>query len=137
MKNDAIKYVFDTREPELRRLVVKYGQPPARNKEDLWKKTNGLIAQFKHEMLKDIADIHPDKDLIIWAYLQDVKKESPAITPTISTKPVIQETDSKKFSNVDGEKKSIADVIKGNLPLVVIGSLIVVGGLIFLGSRTK
>ena len=67
MKIDTIRYVYENKQPELRRLVVKYGLPPAKNSKDLWSKVNYLVAKFKSEMLKDIADIHPDKDLIIWS----------------------------------------------------------------------
>ena len=39
-KIDMIRYVFENRPNEMRKMVVKYGVTPAQNPEDLWKKIN-------------------------------------------------------------------------------------------------
>lgn len=169
MKIDTIRYVFENRQPELRRLVVKYGLPPAKNSKDLWSKVNYLVAKFKSEMLKDIADIHPDKDLIVWS---ESTKNAPTSINEIDLKsilPIAKEDKSsacgcsgadgdysecqgnpncdcnKGYSNCGGNPNckcgqysnadGIGSKIKDNMPIVVIASLLVVGGLLFLGNR--
>lgn len=166
MKIDTIRYVFENKQPELRRLVVKYGLTPAKNQSDLWKKVNYLVAKFKDEMLRDIALIHPDKALILWAEAPQGTENAP--TPISESdvnpdkKPENKENKSgacgcsgadgvdysycsgnpncncdkgkaETKSNADG--KSFADTMKDNMPLVIVGSLLLVGGLILFGNR--
>lgn len=181
MKNNTIKYIFENRQPELRRLIVKYGLTPARSKADLWKKVNYLVTKFKQEMLFDIAKMHPDRDLILWAAQQQQKISQPQ--PVLPQMPSVssfnQEENSNacgcssangddysnmncgmsafsgddfsncsgnpdcscdcKKSNVEGEtqtaKVEVKSTLANNMPLIVVGSLILVGGLIFLGSK--
>ena len=160
MKIDTIRYVYENRQPELRRLVVKYGLPPAKNAKDLWTKVNYLVAKFKGEVLKDIADIHPDKDLIIWN--ESTKVSSYNVPKSIS------ELDLNTILPIEKEKKSgacgcagadgeysecgggcgcsrckttysnvggIGEKVKDNMPILVIGSLLLVGGLLFLNRN--
>lgn len=160
MKIDTIRYVYENRQPELRRLVVKYGLPPAKNAKDLWTKVNYLVAKFKGEVLKDIADIHPDKDLIIWN--ESTKVSSDNVPKSIS------ELDLNTILPIEKEKKSgacgcagadgeysecgggcgcsrckttysnvggIGEKVKDNMPILVIGSLLLVGGLLFLNRN--
>ena len=188
MKIDTIRYVFENKQPELKRLVVKYGLTPATSGQDLWRKVNYLVKTFGKEFLKEIALIHPDRELIIWSEhpntiepnneSSDVK--STPITPQTanisipaSKNPIAMPTDvhkkvdaksacqyssvcgcagadgnysecagnpdcpcnigKEKVSGADG--KSLGDTLKENLPLVIVGSLLLVGGLIFLGNR--
>lgn len=156
MQNNTITYIFENRQPELKRLIVKYGLNPAKNKVDLWKKINYLVAKFKDEMLRDLAEIHPDKDLILWNESQKEDVKLPESTPI-----AIVEAKSnacgcsgangeKEFSNCYGNpscscgcKNNYANVegenednkSKDNLPLLVVGSLLVISGLLFLGNR--
>lgn len=179
MKINTIRYVFENKKPELRRIVVKYGLPPAKNDSDLWKKTNYLVAKFQEEAMKDIALIHPDRELIIWSSEPKVEKKQleeiilktePIIEPLINTNNYNKkfgadgedyfsnacgcsgangETEysncngnkkcscgcesNKNYSNADGDtKKSIGDMLKDNLPAVVVGSLLLVGVVLFL-----
>lgn len=170
-----ITYLVENKQPELRRLVVKYGLTPAKNITDLTNKVKYLMKKFKHEFMKDLANIHPDKDLIIWSLSSD--KESPVTdspsTTSSSTPIVIKEAISKMekkssacgcsgadgettlgcngdtecsgcaskakkaeaTSSAEGDKKSMVDVLKENMPLVIIGSLVLVGGLVFMGNK--
>ena len=170
MQNNTIKYIFENKQPELRRLVVKYGLTPAKNKMDLWKKVNYLIAKFKDEMLFDVAKIHPDRDLIIWALQQQQQETSPVTETAIAAKEIssnacgCSSADGDDYSNVCGcssangdeysncygnpncncnksgidgaEVSKVVEKTKFNMPLIVVGSLLVVAGLIFLGNKT-
>jgi hypothetical protein len=164
MQNNTIKYIFENKQPELRRLVVKYGLTPARNKNDLWKKTNYLIAKFKDEMLLDVAKIHPDRDLIVWS-IQKMQESQRQMPQQVSSANSIVENNSEQVANAcgcsgaDGNDYSNANgideysncygnrdcncqcqsnitgeeiktKIKANMPLLIIGSLLVVGGLL-------
>ena len=121
---------------------------------------NYLVAKFKGEVLKDIADIHPDKDLIIWN--ESTKVSSDNVPKSIS------ELDLNTILPIEKEKKSgacgcagadgeysecgggcgcsrckttysnvggIGEKVKDNMPILVIGSLLLVGGLLFLNRN--
>ena len=183
MKNNTIKYIFENKQPELRRLIIKYGLTPAKNNADLWKKVNYLIAKFKDEMLFDVAKLHPDKDLILWAYQQQQQQQqqqqrgfdmmqkssynqnqsnvegdysdacgcSSANGDEYSNACGCSSANGDDYSNcngnpdckcncssgVDGQesKTTVADKLKNNMPLVVVGSLLLVGSLILFGNR--
>lgn len=49
-----------------RALVVKYGYEPARDFQDLLYKLTRLTKEHGKKALKDLADIHPHKDLIMY-----------------------------------------------------------------------
>jgi hypothetical protein len=168
MQNNTIKYIFENKQPELRRLLIKYGLTPARNRNDLWKKTNYLIAKFKDEMLLDVAKIHPDRDLIVWS-LQKMQESQRQLPPQVSNINAINENvsnimheqvsnacgcsgaDGNDYSNANGideysncygnrdcncqcqsniSGEEIKAKVKANMPLLLIGSLLVVGGLL-------
>lgn len=160
---NTIRYVFEAKQPELNGLVVKYGLSPATSKHDLWVKTNFLVKKFKEDFMKDIADIHPDKDLLAWSFSLDKQKVD---ANNFEPKPTTSELQNilnnvsvipQKSSNAcgcsgaDGEKTSgcngcesmksnitgteIKEKIQNNLPLVIVGSLAIVVGLIALSNR--
>lgn len=51
--------------PKAKALIVKYGYRPARSYNDLIKKLTIFTNEFKEEALKELAEIHPHKDLIL------------------------------------------------------------------------
>lgn len=51
--------------PKAKALVVKYGYEPAKDYEDLTYKLFRLIKDYRDEGLKDLAELHPHKDLIL------------------------------------------------------------------------
>jgi len=168
MEINTIRYVFGAKKPELRRLVVKYGLPPAKNEQDLWHKTNYLVAKFQEEMLKDIAYIHPDRELILWSTDESKGKNEeksngkpdcncglgigkkpcgcagatsnfegneqavmqPQSQPQPQQEQVVPQVVVEKI-----KAGSFQETLKNNMPLVVVGSLLLVGGLILFGNR--
>lgn len=187
MEINTIRYVFGAKKPELRRLVVKYGLPPAKNEQDLWHKTNYLVAKFQKEMLKDIAYIHPDRELILWSTETEESKgkndseeksncygnpdcncgvgigkkpcgcgcagatsnvggQTEQVAPQMMTREQIKQVGVTAASlpqqavpQVQVVEKiqagSFQETLKNNMPLVVVGSLLLVGGLILFGNR--
>lgn len=77
-KINTIKYVFVNKQPELKKLVVKYGLKPATNEKDLWKKVNYLVLKRPELVLRDLAAIHPDRDLIL-ASVKNTEEIKPEI----------------------------------------------------------
>lgn len=51
--------------PKAKALVVKHGYSPARNYDDLTYKLMRFTKDFQEEALKELANIHPHKDLIL------------------------------------------------------------------------
>lgn len=154
---NTLKYVFENRQPELQKMVVKYGLRPAKNKLDLFKKVNAIVAKYKADALKDIAEIHPDRELILWS----VGYGTPATPPPVSENKssaagcgcsaasgeysncggcgcgcgcganAVNKSTPMKFSNAEGDGANK----DANMPLIIIGSLIAVGVLMFAGGR--
>lgn len=173
MEINTIRYIFGAKKPELRRLVVKYGLPPAKNEQDLWHKTNYLVAKFQKEMLKDIAYIHPDRELILWSTESEESKGkndseeksncygNPDCNCGIGIGKKPCGCGCGSTSNVEGNEQAVMqpqpqpqqqqvvpqvvvekiqagsfqETLKNNMPLVVVGSLLLVGGLILFGNR--
>jgi hypothetical protein len=51
--------------PKAKALIVKYGYEPAQNYDDLIYKLFRLTKDYRKEALKDLADLHPHKELIL------------------------------------------------------------------------
>ena len=51
--------------PKAKALIIKYGYEPAQNYDDLVYKLFRLTKEYKAEALKDLAELHPHKDLIL------------------------------------------------------------------------
>ena len=168
---NTIRYVFMNKQPELQSLVVKYGLSPAQNQNDLWKKVNYLLLKFREEFMKDIADIHPDKDLFSWRFSLDKTDDIEPSTIINDSNPTKSELENiaqnikveDKTSGCCGEKTSgccgsgfdaeksdcngcnsmnsgfdggkMGEKIKNNMPLIIIGSLALVFGVIALTNR--
>jgi len=168
-----------TKQPELQRLVVKYGLSPAKNQGDLWKKVNYLLLKFREDFMKDIADIHPDKDLFAWRFSLDknteveprsiinndvpTKSELENIAQNIKVATKTSGCGGEQTSGVNNEQTSnccgsgfdaeksdcngcnamksgfdggqIKEKIKDNMPLIIVGSLALVFGVIALTNR--
>jgi hypothetical protein len=64
-KISLVDYVSTNNTAYARRLVTKYGLSPATNLNDLRNKLAYVVAKFGDEALRDVASIHPDKELIL------------------------------------------------------------------------
>jgi ubiquitin len=51
--------------PKAKALIVRYGYRPARSFNDLIHKLFQFTKEYKEEALKELAEIHPHKDLIL------------------------------------------------------------------------
>lgn len=106
-KNLMIRYVFESRPNELKRMVVKYGLTPAQNQQDLWKKVNYVVMKFPQDALKDIVAMHPDKDIIL-KLSGNRTSEAPEKSIT-ETSPITKESIEKLQGNdAASDKKSSA-----------------------------
>lgn len=63
-KISLVDYVAFNNTAEARRLIVKFGQMPAKNISELRTRLAKVIMDFKGDALKEIAKIHPDRALI-------------------------------------------------------------------------
>jgi len=62
--------------PKAKALIVKYGYRPARSFNDLIQKLFQFTKEYKDEALKELAEIHPHKDLILnYAQLTPIVEE--------------------------------------------------------------
>lgn len=61
--------------PQAKSLIIKYGYAPATSAEDLVAKLDRMVAEHREVALKDIAEIHPHRDLIGYFVEQDIRKE--------------------------------------------------------------
>lgn len=87
MKNISLQELIALNNtPKAKMLVMKYGYSPARSYNDLINKLVRLTKEHREDALKEFAEIHPHRDLILY-YSQ------------IDTKPNKEE----KKSNCDGD----------------------------------
>jgi ubiquitin len=62
--------------PKAKALIVRYGYRPARSFNDLIHKLFQFTKEYKEEALKELAEIHPHKDLILnYAQITPVVEE--------------------------------------------------------------
>ena len=152
--NPTIKYIFDNKMPELNSLITNYGVAPANSKQDLWEKTNFCIRRFRERFMKDLCDIHPDKDLFQWRMSLDKEMPSEKELMSIMENTTIMPEKSNANGNscmacsgANGNDSScmacennnygitgaeIQQKLKDNMPVVVIASLALVIGVIAL-----
>ena len=155
----TIKYIFDNKMPELNSLITNYGVAPANSKQDLWEKTNFCIRRFRERFMKDLCDIHPDRDLFQWRMSLDKEMPSEKELMSIMENTTIlpdeksncngdtkcEACSQKQKSNADGSScmacedsnygitgEEIQQKLKNNMPFVVIASLALVIGIIAL-----
>jgi hypothetical protein len=67
MRTHFIEDVFTHNTDECMSLIQSYGLPRPTNEKDCWDKLNFLITKRGNEVMPIMAQMHPDKDLIIAA----------------------------------------------------------------------
>jgi hypothetical protein len=124
---------------EAKMLVVKYGEQPARNMDDLIEKLHYITAVHKKTALIDLAKIHPDRDLILsLCATPETKKENKSNACGCSSGfDGLLETEltssccgscsckSEKKSNATGSETK--DSLKEYLPIAIVGAMFLVG----------
>lgn len=168
------KYLIDNRTPELRNLVVEYGVTPAKDPKDLWLKLNYVAKTFPKQVFPRLAEIHPDRDLILSVAGLNNSAEDKSGACGCSGADGYSNCagcggtcgGKKEYSNCagnpdcncdkgysgaggDSEKvattpsadntkhKTFTEVVSDNLPVIVIGGLVLAAGLVLLGRSTK
>lgn len=147
--------------PEINGLVTKYGIAPANSKDDLWNKTNFCLRRFRERFMKDLCDIHPDKDLLAWRFsLDEARPSEKELMSIMENTTILPDNENKSnacgcsgangsscmsCSGTDGKScmacqdsnygitgAEVVTKIKDNMPVVVIASLALVIGVIAL-----
>jgi len=59
------EYIAYNNRPMAQKMLVKYGLKTAKNPMDMERKLVSLTRDYKEEFLKELANIHPDKELIL------------------------------------------------------------------------
>jgi hypothetical protein len=112
--------------PKAKALIIRYGYDPAQNYEDLVYKLFRLTKDYKQEALKDLAELHPHKDLIL-NYFQ--RPECDCQKPE-----KIRSRIGKRFSNFDlsddyidvegnNNLENKVDTLKEYMPMIAIAGI--------------
>lgn len=59
------EYIAYNNRPMAQKMLVKYGLKPAKSPMDMERKLISLTRDYKEEALRELANIHPDKELIL------------------------------------------------------------------------
>jgi hypothetical protein len=59
------EYIAYNNRPMAQKMLVKYGLKTAKNPNEMERKLISLTRDYKEEFLKELANIHPDKELIL------------------------------------------------------------------------
>lgn len=127
-------------------LIVKYGYQPARNYNDLIRKLVQLTKEHREDALRDFAEIHPDKDLILhYAMPVSVPTETKSNCDGDEMCPVCKakQEQKQKFAGFEGTDVSnntntpnVNSDWKSMLPIIAVTSLITASLVILIkGSR--
>ncbi len=125
-KINTIHYVFANRQPQVQALISSWGLNPAKTEKGLWLQINDVIRKYPDQALMALANIHPDRDLIL-STIKNVEPISPSIITPESVKEEIKSNacgcggktsgcdgvsscGCDKKSNADGEKTKPAEV---------------------------
>ncbi len=113
--------------PKAKALIVKYGYDPARNYDDLVYKLFMLTKDYKEEALKDLAELHPHKDLILNYFGKsecDCDEKVKSIISRFSNKKYSNFEYADEYIDFNGSKnKSDESKIKEYLPMVLIAGI--------------
>ncbi len=89
-KINTIHYVFANRQPQVKALITSWGLKPAKTEKGLWLQINDVIRKYPDQALMALANIHPDRDLIL-STIKNVEPINPAIIIPEVVKAVVKE----------------------------------------------
>lgn len=108
--------------PKAKALVIKYGYSPAKNYDDLIYKLFRFTKEYQEDALRELAELHPHKDLILQYNCKpmatDKKLEAPCQCPNCRMK-----RGEGTFSNADGSNFKL-ETMKEWLPMVAIVGIV-------------
>ncbi len=118
-----------------KKLIVQYGYKPARNYNDLISKLYRFTKDYREDALKELANIHPHKDLIMNYFcvannetisnLDGDNKTSDCQCPSCQLARI------KMYSNADGNETTTKDNLQGYIPMILVGGFV---GLMLIGA---
>jgi hypothetical protein len=114
--------------PQAKKLVIKYGYSPARSYNDLLNKLKRLTLEHREDALKEFAEIHPHRDLILH-YTQQENKVKEEVKSSCNGDDMCPSCRAKmQYSKFEGNEitstSNNENQIKQLLPTIAITSLI-------------
>lgn len=114
-----------------KKLIVQYGYKPARNYNDLISKMYRFTKDYREDALKELANIHPHKDLIMnYFCVANNEPKSNADGDNKATDcqcPSCQLARMKMYSNADGNETNTQESIKDYIPMILIFGIVGIG----------
>ena len=121
-----------------KKLIVQYGYKPARNYNDLISKMYRFTKDYREDALKELANIHPHKDLIMNYFCvanNEPKSNADGDDKTINCQcPSSELARMKMYSNFEGNEPNSKESIKDYIPIILIGGFVT---LIMLGALKR
>jgi hypothetical protein len=118
-----------------KKLIVDYGYKPARNYNDLISKLYRFTKDYREEALKELANIHPHKDLIMnYFCVSNSEPKSNAYGDNKTTDCQClscQLARMKMYANFDGNENTSKENLQSYIPMILIGGLV---SLVFFGA---
>lgn len=117
-----------------KKLIVQYGYKPARNYNDLISKLYRFTKDYREDAIKELANIHPHKDLIMNYFCVPSEPKSNADGDNKTTDcqcPSCQLARMKMYSNADGNETNTKDSIKDYIPMILIFGVV---GIVMVGT---
>ena len=120
---------------QAKNLIKKYGYKPARNYNDLIQKLYRLTKEYREDGLKEMANLHPHKDLILNYFCvanNEPKSNADGDKKTTDCQcPSCELARMKMYSNADGNVTTPKENLQGYIPIILIGGFV---GLIMIGA---
>lgn len=114
-----------------KKLIVQYGYKPARNYNDLISKMYRFTKDYREDALKELANIHPHKDLIMNYFCvanNEPKSNADGDNKTTDCQcPSCQLARMKMYSNADGNETNTQESIKDYIPMILIFGIVGIG----------
>ena len=114
--------------PQSKKLIVQYGYKPARNYNDLISKLYRFTKDYREDALKELANIHPHKDLIM-NYFCVANNEAKSNADGDNKKsdcqcPSCQLARMKMYSNADGNDTKSKENLQDYIPIILMGGFV-------------